>query len=698
VNNKELEASMVSIDPITFEIIRHRLFRVVEEAILTLKHVSGSPITNEAHDLMVSLYTAEGALLMGGVGFLHHMSCASEACKAIIRRFEGRINEGDMFLLNDPYTAALHTSDVYIVSPIHFEGVLVAWSACFVHVSDIGAMNPGGFCPDARDIFTEGFSSPGVRLIDRGRICDDVFDTFLNMVRAPELVALDIRSMIACNHVARERVQALFAKYDAATVTQIGNTLITQSESLLRARLLELPDGFWTARQFMDVERTPLEIRLSLTKRADTLEFDFTGSSPQSSRGVNCTRWGSWGGLLAPLYPLLCYDITWNDGVMKPIQMIAPDASIVNAKRPAPVSIATVGAIQAINDVSLICLSKMLAASPKYAHEATAVWQGSNLCIHLFGRNHRGQEVIGSTTDTFAGSGGARWASDGIDWGGEIPNPISRIANVESNEATYPIRYLFRRRMRDSGGAGRFRGGTGGEYAMTPHDSPTGEMGFTVSGKGVDFPMSHGLMGGYPGAPARYIICRGAQEGKTGEPAIPMSLSEIAGKREVSSFGVYHVHSEDVFYVNWNGAGGMGDPLDREPEAVARDIADGVLSRSSAQNLYGVVLASDGTVDIAATQAARKSLRAERVKIDPSVSIGGNMRTCQRCAAQNRAGTIGIRQHLLSDLDASYTTGKTAILAQLVCIDCGALLDSEVTKADALPLLDGAQLEVGDQR
>ena len=108
-------------DPITFSIIRHRLFRVVEEAVITLKHVSGSAITNEGHDLMVSLYRADGSLLMGGVGFLHHLTSASEACKAIIRRFEGDIEEGDIFLLNDPYTAALHTSDVYLVAPIHHE-------------------------------------------------------------------------------------------------------------------------------------------------------------------------------------------------------------------------------------------------------------------------------------------------------------------------------------------------------------------------------------------------------------------------------------------------------------------------------------------------------------------------------------------------------------------------------------------------
>ena len=134
---------------------------------------------------------------MGGVGFLHHLTSAAEACKAIIRRFENRIEPGDVYLLNDPYTAALHTSDVYLVAPIHFNGELVAWSACFVHVYDIGAKNPGGFCPDADSIYIEGFSSPGIRLVQGGEINQDVMDTLLNMVRSPEMVALDISSMIA---------------------------------------------------------------------------------------------------------------------------------------------------------------------------------------------------------------------------------------------------------------------------------------------------------------------------------------------------------------------------------------------------------------------------------------------------------------------------------------------------------------------
>jgi N-methylhydantoinase B len=602
----------MALDPITFEIVRHRLFRIVEEAVITLKNVSGSPTTNEGHDLMVSLYTAEGNLLMGGVGFLHHLSCASEACKAIIRRFAGRISEGDVYLLNDPYTAALHTSDVYLVAPIHFRGQLVAWSACFVHVNDIGAMNPGGFCPDARDIFNEGFSSPGLRIVRAGEVCDDVLDTLLNMVRSPEMVALDLRSMIACNNVARERTVALCEKYGGTIVTEVGERLIAESETLLRQRLLELPNGTWRVRQYMDVEGKPLEICLAMTKRDDRLIFDFKGSSPQVDRGVNCTRWGAWGGLLAPLYPLLCHDISWNEGVLRPVSMHAPEGSIVNCVRPAPVSIATTAAIQAVNNVSLLCLSKMLSASDRYRHEATAVWHGSHLCLYLFARNKRGEQVIGSTTETFGGSGGATWQGDGIDIGGEIPNPISRIANVETNEALYPILYLFRRRLCDSGGAGRFRGGTGGEYAIVPHEAANGQIGFVVSGKGVDFPMGYGLAGGYPGAPGRYVIFRGA--GAAGpDHHMPLTADSCGGRPEPVSWGVYNVGADDVLYVRWNGAGGIGDPLDRDPDAVARDVIEGTVSREAAAAIYGVVLDGAGRPDVEGTVARRAKLRQARL-------------------------------------------------------------------------------------
>jgi N-methylhydantoinase B len=603
-------------DPVTFSIIRHRLFRVVEEAVITLKHVSGSAITNEGHDLMVSLYQADGSLLMGGVGFLHHLTSAAEACKAIIRKFEGRIGEGDLYLLNDPYTAALHTSDIYLISPIHHGGKLVAWSACFVHVSDIGAMNPGGFAPDAQDIFTEGFSSPGIKLIDRGELRQDVWDTILNMVRSPEMVALDLRSMIACNNVARARMLALIDKYGASIVDAACKMLIDQSEARLRERLRELPDGHWQSRQYLEVKGEIYKVLLTMTKSGDTLTFDFTGSSPQSTYSVNCSKWASLGGLFAPLFPLLCYDIVWNEGVIKPISMIAPEGSIVNCARPAPVSVATVGAIQSVNNAACSTIGKMLAASDKYADEATAVWHANHFAIFMFGNNQRGRLAIGILTETFAGAGGARTFADGVDIGGEIPNPISRMANVETIEAQFPIRYLFRRRLMDSGGPGQYRGGAGGEMAIVAHDAPDGGIHYVVSGKGTKFPQSEGLGGGYPGGVNDYVWVRAPQEMHNVE-RFAQSLDTIPGDSVPVSWGVFPLMGNDALYVRWNGGGGIGDPLERPSEKVAADVDAGLISERAASEVYGVIR-EDRTVNGIATETKRTALRQARLSLGPA--------------------------------------------------------------------------------
>lgn len=598
-------------DPITYTIIRHRLFRVVEEAVITLKHVSGSATTNEGHDLMVSLYRADGSLLMGGVGFLHHLTSAAEACKSIIRRFEGQIEPGDLFMLNDPYTAALHTSDVYMLAPIYHAGVLVAWSACFVHVTDIGAMNPGGFAPDASDIYSEGFSSPGLKLVSKGELRQDVWDTFLNMVRNPEMVALDLRSLIACNNVAGERMLALIEKYGADAVDEVGRTLIEQSERLLRQRLLELPNGSWQSRQYIEVKGEISKILLTMTKQADTLTFDFTGSSPQSPHSVNCTKWAALGGLFAPLFPLLCYDITWNQGAVAPIRMIAPEGSIVNCKRPAPVSVATVGAIQSVNNAACSAIGKMLAASEKYADEATAVWHANHFAVFLFGQTREGRLAIDIMTETFAGAGGAKTYGDGVDIGGEMPNPISRMANVETVEGALPVRYLFRRRMQDSGGAGEYRGGLGGELAIVPHGSPDGGINFVLSGKGSKFPMSDGLAGGGSGTSNDYVLVKGVDGGTNRQEE--MDFNSLSGERAPISWGVFALDAGDAFYLRWNGGGGVGDALLRPLESVRADVMNGKVSEKAAKEIYGVVL-KDGAVDDVASEVCRTRLRAARLE------------------------------------------------------------------------------------
>lgn len=696
---------MNAIDPITFSIIRHRLFRIVEEAVITLKHVSGSAITNEGHDLMVSLYRADGSLLMGGVGFLHHLTSAAEACKAVIRRFADEINPGDVFLLNDPYTAALHTSDIYLISPIHHEGQLVAWSACFVHVFDIGAMTPGGFIPDAQDIFNEGFSSPGIKLVDRGCVRHDVWDTLLNMVRGPEMVALDLHSMIACNNVARDRMTTLIGKYGAETFDRTCQALIEQSEKRLRERLLSLPDGSWQSRQYLDVRGEVYRVLLTMTKTGDSLVFDFSGSSPQSQYSVNCTKWATLGGLFAPLFPLLCYDITWNEGVIKPIRMIAPQGSIVNCTRPAPVSVATVAAIQSVNNAAAAAIGKMVAASETLAHEASAVWHANHFVIFLIGKNQRGSLAVGILTESFGGAGGARTFADGIDIGGEIPNPISRMANVETTEATLPIRYLFRRRLKDSGGPGRFRGGTGGEFAIELHEAPDRSLQYVVSGKGTRFPQSDGLSGGYPGGVNDYVHVTGASERKAAD-RFPASFAAMAGEKNSVSWGVYALNGSDRLYLRWNGGGGYGDPLDRDAGQVVADVRSGVVSVEAAEKIYGVVIEGN-TVDAAATAAARKRLRPgkwskDRAAIPNSRRLSESLRqTCDHIVCASCAGIVSAigsswkAQAALTTMSVSALPGAASsidpsvLIRTFACTDCGALLDTEIALPDD-PFLEDA--------
>ena len=602
------------IDAITFEIIRRRLFRVIEEGVITLKHVSGSEITCEGHDLMVALHRADGSLLLAGIGYLHHTPSAAEACKHIVRRFEGEIYEDDVFLLNDPYTAAHHTSDIYLISPIHYEGRLVAWSSSFVHVNDIGAMNPGGFCPDAREIYVEGFSSPGIKLIERGRLRQDLMDTICNMVRSPALVTLELKSMIACHNVAKERMHALYDKYGAATVDEACAALIEQSDRLLGQRLDELPDGRWQSRQRLHCRGEDYCVVLTMTKREGHLSFDFTGTSAQSQYAINAPYWATWGAIFSPIFSVLCPDMVWNEGLTRRVSMIAPEGSILNAKRPAPISVSTIAAVPMVNWSALHCISKMLATSERHERYATAVWDGGYIAVFMYGRDQSGRFAIGMMTEGFGGAGGARTYADGVDVGGDIPNPIARTANVETTEARLPLRYLFRRRVKDAGGAGLYRGGSCLEYAVTPHDAPDGGVNLVMTGKGTRFPTSEGIAGGYVGSPPHAYLVHVPKGKNDPRSSTGCTLDELPGDKEAVHWGEYPLMGEDILYVGLSGGGGYGDPLDRDPQAVLHDVCENLTSVRDAGELYGVVFtAGDGAIDAAATHARRSSIRAARM-------------------------------------------------------------------------------------
>ena len=253
----------------------------------------------------------------------------------------------------------------------------------------------------------------------------------------------------------------------------------------------------------------------------------------------------------------------------------------------------------------------MLASHDKYDDQTSAVWHANHFAVFMFGKNQKGGDAIGILTETFAGSGGARTFADGVDIGGEIPNPISRMANVETVEAMFPVRYLFRRRLQDSGGGGEYRGGTGGEIALVPHDAPDGGLHYVLSGKGSKFPQSEGLAGGNPGALNDYVWVHSPDE-HAGHNCFSQSLSSIPGEKESISWGVFPLMGNDALYVRWNGGGGVGDALDRDPASVLVDVVNQVISLDAAREIFGVVINGEN-IDASATDALRKKIREERL-------------------------------------------------------------------------------------
>ena len=700
----------VEVDPVTFEIVRHKLVQVTDETIIALENVSGSPITNEGHDMMASLYGPDGGLMIGGVGFLHHLTSAAQAVKHIIASFseDPGIEEDDAYFFNDSYTAALHPPDVYMISPIHFRGELRGFVANFVHVTDIGAIDPGGFSPNARDNYQEGFQTKGLKIVEHGKLRRDAVDTFLNMVRDPGMTALDLKSQLAANHVAKQRMKALYEEYGVEVVEAVAQELIRQSEQLVRERLRELPDGSWRAREYVDMPGGNCKVELTATKEGDTLTYDFTGSSPQVELGINCCYWASWGGMFAPIFPLLAWDVTWNEGVTRPISLIAPEGTVVNCIRPAPISIATVGAIQIVNNLSTLVLSKMFGASERYKHRATAVWHGSHAHVETHGLDAQGEFFIAPLTDTFAGAAGARSFRDGVDMGGEIPNVVSRWANAESQELNTPLLYLYRRAVPDSGGPGRYRGGVCHEYAFTPNGT-RGPMGLILFGKGTRAPMSLGLFGGYPGCNVGYSTFRC---GNVDE--LPRSLEQTRGEsREDPFWGAVDLEPGDIQYVRFMGGGGYGDPIDRASEAVLADVQLGLVSEGAARDIYGVVVdLEEGRVDVAATRGRRLQVRSERAGrevalVERTEVAPTGMRLseylqrtpagetqCTFCGEIVAPGGADWKDHAVLHRSPVAKAGPFRadtgefFLIEACCPSCGTLLDTDLALGDDPPLHD----------
>lgn len=614
----ESKVAARKVDPITYEVIRHRLNGITTEQAARLVRTSGSKHVKEMSDYNVGLYLPDGSVATMGRTILLHSSTMAAMVRSTIEDCSENpgIYPGDMFIVNDPWKGSVHAPDMAIVAPIHADGELVMWAGAMMHMSDVGGMSEGSILLQSTDAYQEGLLLPPTKLVDAGKIRRDVWQIVVGNCRHPETMSIDLKALISANNAAIEGLAKLVQRYGVETLHDVMSGLIASSQSRLRQRIRQLPDATVIASGYLEYDQSlgsVAEVHLELRKIGDQLIFDFSKSSPQARNATNCTYGGLLGGISCALLPTLAYDIPWNQGLYHAIEVICPEGLICNARKPAAVSGSISGAVFEVEIASTLALSRLAACSDEFMREAQASPCGRPGSLGFTGLNQHGEPYFGRTYDTLASGGGAYAHHDGVSTQGHHGIERCRVSNVEALEFDLPILYLERSWGTDSGGAGRRRGGLSLTGVFKPH-----KVGATFQRVGMQWqvPDASGAFGGYPGQQIGSDLMRESNIHETfGAGHIP-KYEELHGTPHVPSQASIYANlslgSDDVIRANPPAGAGWGDPLDRPIEEVEADIFAGAVSRVAAQRFYGCVLTAEDTVDVDATQANRNQIREKQ--------------------------------------------------------------------------------------
>jgi N-methylhydantoinase B len=720
------------LDPSTFEIVRHRLWYINDEGALTIARLSVSPVATEVFDMNAGLMTGAGDLV-----YIDNFICAQATTLGplvmhLLEEYADNPGFGpdDIFLCNDPYVSVCHQNCVAVAGPFFDDDDLVAWAGASLHAIDVGGPTAGQVQVDAADIHGEQPLIGPVKVYEAGRFRKDVENTYLNNSRLPDILGLDLRAKVAAVQVIRRRLLQAFREFGRDTVLAGMEDVIDYTEGRLRARLEELPDGVWRHRGYIEFGDDIYECRVTLSKEGGSLRFDFSDSDGQAPAVINCAYPGLVGGVLASVMVYLCWDMPWSPaGVLRTIEIESRPGTVVHAEYPAGVSKSTTTSIWEVRNLASITIGKMLAASERHRDRAMAGWQGVKALEELFGYEPDGERFGGPLLDGMAGGGGAMPGRDGIDTGGHTSSLRATIANVESYELRYPILYLYRRQTPDSGGPGTFRGGAGVSMMYMVHgveEIPT-KILHTF---GVEQPESPGLCGGYPSTTNQFAIVRDSDVlARLAGGEVTQVLEELSGTLEThGAYAVTSMRRGDVYRAVSMGGGGYGDPLDRDPLLVARDVERSLVTREWAERIWGVVLTGKGEVDAGGTAACRERLREERrTAASAPVLDGGSapwsaedegVRLAEalfcdvgrdpptyRCRCGRVLGPVHTPykelvaqarfpvQHLGPEVNPSRIGGSRFELREFYCPGCFTLLEVEIARPHD-PLLDDARLSL----
>ena len=568
------------LDPITLALFQNRLDYIAKQMGWVMTRTARSPIFNQSHDFSCFIADHQGRLVSQADGIPIHTGGGGFAVRALLAAFGDAIDPDDVYLLSDPYVAGgNHLPDWVIARPVYVDGRLVAFACNRAHQSDIGGGAAGTYNSSATEIFHEGIRLPPLRLVDAGQLRKDLWQLLMINSRTPHYLDGDLRAMLGSTRIGAEMIAERISTLGIEAGTAYLEGIMAHADQRFRTAVAALPDGTYHGEDGYDddcFEPMELPIKVAITIAGDQISVDFTGTAGQIKGFKNSSLANTYSSVYTALSTFFEHDMPRNEGTFRCVDINAPLGSLVNALPPAPLTMCTVfPAHQMIQ----ACWRALAQVDPQ---RACAGW-GPNAFPTMSGRDDAGRTFVvyhwggNSGAGAVLGRDGFNQLGPMITLGGLV------IPNAEMQEQLFPVKVRRQEFRCDAGGAGRYRGGTGIHYEVE-HSI---DVDFSFRAEGVVRSRSFGVNGGQTGAGASVRTSTAAGEDQ-GTP----------------TYGVYR-YGPGSMRIESSGGGGWGDPMERDPALVARDVMDGVVSPCRALEDYGVAVSDSGGIDLDATRAAR---------------------------------------------------------------------------------------------
>lgn len=552
------------VDPITFEVVNNALVGVAEQMAATILRTSYSTVVREMLDYSTAVFDPSGHIIAQSCRIPIHLNSMSRSLRTTL---DGIIpieewDEGDIIITNDPYLGGQHLPDVQTFMPVYSDGKIVAICGTLDHHLDVGGMRPGSYAGDAVEIYQEGFRIPPIKLHEKGVPNERFLAVFDANVRQPDQTGGDLRAQAAALSIGRNGVLELVERYGAETFKNCLLDAIDTSETRMRAKIRELPEGDYFGEYQVDddgVTDERITVKVKLTVKDGGIHLDFTGTDKQRRAPTNATISSCESASYFAILSILDPTIPSNFGLYKPITITAPEGTVVNAQSPAPV----VGR----NTITHTIVSAIMKALADVVPERVTAGYYANSNVHILAGDGTGEHAPWILFDIEVGGGGARRTKDGVDcWSQGIHN----LANtpIEMIEVMYPLQFTCYEFLPDTGGAGRTRGGLG-----VRRDIKFLDKSGTLETQFDKFKVEpFALEGGHPGAVGKLFLNPDSNN--------PKSLKSKTNNQRLER--------NDIFSMFTQGGGGYGPASERSKEAVKQDIIEGKLTAERAKADYDV--------------------------------------------------------------------------------------------------------------